>query len=64
MALYDLIELKRACLSKNCDLLIDEVNFNISLIGPRKERANIINWLKGRVKVIGKITQLDLFGRQ
>ena len=63
MPLYDLIELKRACLASGCDLLIDEVNFNISLLGPRPARVEIIQWLKERLQPDRTVTQLKLFSQ-
>ena len=61
MTLYELIELKRVCLEKGCELLIDDVNYNISLFGPRKSRAAVVNWLKGQLQPTRTVTQLNLF---
>ena len=60
MAIYELIELKRVCLEKGCELLIDEVNCNISLFGPRKGRAAVVNWLKAQLQPTRTLTQLNL----
>jgi hypothetical protein len=60
MAIYELIELKRVCLEKGCELLIDEVNCNISLFGPRKSRAEVVNWLKEQLQPTRTLTQLNL----
>ena len=60
MTLYELIELKRVCLEKGCELLIDDVNYNISLFGPRKSRAAVINWLIEQLQPERTLTQLNL----
>jgi hypothetical protein len=60
MTLYELIELKRVCLEKGCELLIDDVNYNISLFGPRKGRAAVVNWLKAQLQPTRTLTQLNL----
>ena len=61
MTLYELIELKRVCLAKGCELLIDDVNCNISLFGPAKSRAAVINWLIEQLQPTRTVTQLNLF---
>jgi hypothetical protein len=60
MTLYELIELKRVCLEKGCELLIDDVNYNISLFGPKKSRAAVINWLIKQLQPTRTLTQLSL----
>ena len=56
MTLYDLIELKRVCLAKGCELLIDDKKYNISLFGPKKSRVEIVNWLIEQLKPQRSVT--------